>query len=152
MQKVPGVGFLTATALLTVAGRPSDFKNGRQFAAYLGLAPLQYTTCGKPRMLGITIRGNSSVRALLIHGSRAALRSVKKGGTPFGKDKLPPGSTNCWSDVATTELASYTPQKNVAAQATRQALRYILPEEDAKREAMRQKGRTCFRNTGQGLR
>jgi transposase len=84
LQKVPGIGYLTATALLTVAGRPADFKNGREFAAYLGLVPRQHSTGGKSRMFGITKRGDRTVRTLLIHGARAVLRSMKMGYTPLG--------------------------------------------------------------------
>ncbi len=91
LRNVPGVGFLTATALLTVAGRPADFKNGREFAAYLGLVPRQYSTGGKSRLLGITKHGNSTVRTLLVHGARAVLRSMKMGHSPFGD-----GRTTAW--------------------------------------------------------
>lgn len=84
LQDIPGVGFLTATILLTVAGRPKDFKNGREFAAFLGLVPRQHSTGGKQRMFGITKRGDSYVRTLLIHGARAVLRSIKMGRTPLG--------------------------------------------------------------------
>lgn len=87
LMEIPGVGFLTATILLTVGGRPSDFKNGREFAAFLGLVPRQHSTGGKPRMLGITKRGNSCARTLLIHGARAVLRSLKLGRIPLGQGK-----------------------------------------------------------------
>lgn len=59
LMKIPGVGVLTATILLTMAGAATDFKNGREFAAYLGLVPRQYSTGGKQRLLGITKRGDS---------------------------------------------------------------------------------------------
>lgn len=85
---MPGIGSLTATALLTVAGRPADFKNGREFAAYLGLVPRQYSTGGRSRLLGITKHGNSTVRTLLIHGVRAVLRSMKMGKTPFDDARI----------------------------------------------------------------
>jgi transposase len=87
LLQIPGVGFLTATILLTVAGRPNDFKNGREFAAFLGLVPRQYSTGGKQRLLGITKRGDSHVRTFLIHGARAVLRSMKMGRTPLGEGK-----------------------------------------------------------------
>jgi len=54
----------------------SAFKNGRQFAAWLGLVPRQHSTGGKERLLGISKRGDSSVRKLLIHGARVTLRWV----------------------------------------------------------------------------
>lgn len=84
LMKVPGVGLMTATILLTMAGATSDFKNGRQFAAYLGLVPRQYSTGGKQRLLGITKRGNSYARTLLIQGARAVLGAMKYGHTPLG--------------------------------------------------------------------
>jgi transposase len=54
----------------------SAFKNGRQFAAWLGLVPRQYSTGGQARLLGISKRGDSSLRKLLIHGARTTLRWV----------------------------------------------------------------------------
>ena len=85
LMQIPGVGFLTATLLLTVAGRPNDFKNGREFAAFLGLVPRQYSTGGKQGLLGITKRGDSHIRTFLIHGARAVLRSMKMGRAPLGQ-------------------------------------------------------------------
>jgi transposase len=87
LMRVPGVGIITATILLAEAGGINDFKNGRQFAAYLGLVPRQHSTGGKPRMLGISKRGDSYVRTLLIHGARSVLRSVAMGGSPFGNER-----------------------------------------------------------------
>jgi len=84
LMKVPGIGILTATILLTMAGSVTDFKNGREFAAYLGLVPRQYSTGGKQRLLGITKRGDSYARTLLIHGARAVLRAMKAGRAPLG--------------------------------------------------------------------
>lgn len=86
LMKMPGIGFLTATILLTVIGRAGDFKNGREFAAFLGLVPRQYSSGGKNKLLGISKRGDAHVRTFLIHGSRAVLRSMKKGRKPLGDD------------------------------------------------------------------
>ena len=74
---VPGIGAITATALLASAGDPKQFKNGRQFAAWLGLTPRQYTTGGKIRLGRITKKGDAYLRTLLIHGTRAVLATVK---------------------------------------------------------------------------
>jgi transposase len=71
---IPGIGPLTATALLAAVGDAGVFKNGRQFAAWLGLVPKQYSTGGQTRLLGISKRGDSYIRKLLIHGARATLR------------------------------------------------------------------------------
>lgn len=73
LMKVPGIGLLTATILLGVAGVASNFKNGREFAAYLGLVPRQNSTGGKTRLFGISKRGDCYTRTLLIHGARAVM-------------------------------------------------------------------------------
>ena len=82
LMQVPGIGLLTATILLSVAGVASNFKNGREFAAYLGLVPRQNSTGGKTKLLGISKRGNSYARTLLVHGARAVLYSLITGRTP----------------------------------------------------------------------
>jgi transposase len=76
LMTVPGVGAMTATALLASVGDPRQFKNGRQFAAWLGLTPRQYTTGGKTRLGRITKKGDAYLRTLLIHGTRAVLSTV----------------------------------------------------------------------------
>lgn len=82
---IPGVGVLTALALTVVSGNPKEFKNGRQFAAFLGLVPRQVSTGGKTKLLGITKRGNVAVRTLLVHGARSVIRAVvlKKKQDPY---------------------------------------------------------------------
>jgi transposase len=76
LRTVPGIGPLTATALVAAVSDASHFKNGRQFAAWLGLVPGQHSTGGKARLLGISKRGDGYVRKLLVHGARATLRWV----------------------------------------------------------------------------
>jgi len=76
LMTIPGIGPLTATALVAAVSDASAFKNGRQFAAWLGLVPRQYSTGGKERLLGISKRGDSYLRKLLIHGARATIRWV----------------------------------------------------------------------------
>ncbi len=71
--KVEGIGPVTATALVAAVGDPSCFRNGRQFAAWLGLVPRQKSSGGKARLLGISKRGDRYLRTLLIHGARAVL-------------------------------------------------------------------------------
>src|SRR5689334_19956414 len=77
LMTIPGIGPITATALVAAVGNVGVFKNGRQFAAWLGLVPKQHSTGGQTRLLGISKRGDSYVRKLLIHGARATLRWVK---------------------------------------------------------------------------
>ncbi len=74
LMTIPGIGPLTATALIAAVSDVEMFKNGRQFAAWLGLVPRQHSTGGETRLLGISKRGDSYVRKLLIHGARATLR------------------------------------------------------------------------------
>jgi transposase len=71
--QIEGVGPITATALVAAIGDKSCFKNGRQFAAWLGLVPKQHSSGGKARLLGISKRGDRYLRTLLIHGARAVL-------------------------------------------------------------------------------
>jgi transposase len=75
--KLPGIGALTATAVIALIGNISVFKNGRELAAYLGLVPKQASSGGKSKLLGISKRGDRYVRCLLIHGARAALYNAK---------------------------------------------------------------------------
>lgn len=78
LQAVPGIGPLTASALVASIGNASSFKNGRQLAAWLGLVPRQASSGGKQRLLGISKRGDTYLRTLLIHGARSVLLSLKR--------------------------------------------------------------------------
>jgi len=71
---IPGIGLLTATALIAAIGDVSVFKNGRELAAWLGLVPRQHSTGGKQTLMGISKRGDSYLRTLLIHGGRSVTR------------------------------------------------------------------------------
>ena len=73
LATIPGVGPLLATAIIASVSEPQRFKNGRQFAAYLGLVPRQHTTGGKPKLLGISKAGNRYLRMLLVHGARSII-------------------------------------------------------------------------------
>src|SRR5215831_4277240 len=76
LMTIPGIGPLTATALVAAVSNASAFKNGRQFAAWIGLVPRQHSTGGKPRLLGMSKRGDVYLRKLFVHGARATLRWV----------------------------------------------------------------------------
>jgi transposase len=76
LQTIPGIGPVTATALIAAIGDVTQFKNGRQLAAWLGLVPREHSTGGKPRLLGISKRGDVYLRKLLVHGARATLRWI----------------------------------------------------------------------------
>jgi transposase len=71
---VPGIGIITATALLASVADATDFKTGRDLSANLGLVPREHSSGGKQRLYGITKRGDRYLRTLLIHGARSALR------------------------------------------------------------------------------
>ena len=76
LMQVPGVGPVTATALVATVGNAHTFKNGRQLAAWLGLVPRQHSSGGRRRLGRITKRGDVYLRTLLIHGARAVLRHL----------------------------------------------------------------------------
>ena len=78
--QVPGVGPITASALVATVGNAHDFANARQLAAWLGLVPKQHSTGGKAVLLGISKRGDSYLRTLLIHGARAAILAARRRG------------------------------------------------------------------------
>jgi transposase len=74
-----------STALIAAVGKAETFEHGRDLAAWLGLVPRQSTTGGKPRLMGISKRGNKYLRKLLIHGARAALPYVAEKDTALGR-------------------------------------------------------------------
>lgn len=78
VQELYGVGPLTASAILASVGSAHEFDNGRQFAAWLGLVPRQYSTGGKTRLGHITRRGDPYLRTLLIMGARAVLQAASR--------------------------------------------------------------------------
>ncbi len=78
VEKVPGIGPLTATALVASVGDARNFANGRQLAAWLGLVPKQHSTGGKAKLLGISKRGDSYLRTLFIHGGRSVVKQAER--------------------------------------------------------------------------
>ena len=90
LEKIPGIGPITASALVATIGDAKNFENGRQLAAWMGLVPAQSTSGGKTNLLGISKRGDTYLRTLLIHGARSAVRAFKSGqtGNPWLKKLL----------------------------------------------------------------
>jgi transposase len=86
LQQIPGIGPMTATAIISAIGNGKQFKCGRDLAAWLGLTPRQHSSGGKERLLGISKRGDAYLRTLLIHGARAVLRV----------SETKNDSLNCW--------------------------------------------------------
>lgn len=80
IEAIPGVGLLTATAAVATMGDPKAFRSGREFAAWLGLVPAQVGTGGRTKLLGISKRGDTYLRTLLIHGARSVLKCSKDPG------------------------------------------------------------------------
>ena len=85
LTTIPGVGPTIASALIAAVGKGETFEHGRDLAAWLGLVPRQFTTGGRPKLLGISKRGNKYLRRQLIHGARAALPYVAERDTPLGR-------------------------------------------------------------------
>ncbi len=78
LAEIPGIGPITASALVASIGDAKAFEDGRQFAAWLGLVPRQHSTGGKQTLLGISKRGDCYLRTLLIHGARAVIRVTER--------------------------------------------------------------------------
>ena len=85
LEKIPGIGPLAASAVVASIADARSFKNGRQVAAWLGLVPKQDSSGGKPKLLGMSKRGDTYLRTLLIHGARSAIVAAQR-----------KGSTNAW--------------------------------------------------------
>lgn len=80
IAEIPGIGVLTATALVATLGDAGTFRSGREFAAFIGLVPRQSGTGGVVRLGAISKRGDPYLRTLLIHGARAVAFSAKDKG------------------------------------------------------------------------
>jgi transposase len=85
LQTVPGIGYLSATALYGAVGDAKHYRNGRQLAAWMGLVPRQSSSGGKQRLLGITKRGDKYLRKLLVHGARSITTRAER--TPRPRDR-----------------------------------------------------------------
>jgi transposase len=83
LMQIRGIGATTALAIVATVGNAREFKNGRQFAAWIGLVPSQYSTGGKPRLGHISKRGDAYLRNLLVQGARSVLQSA-----PMHQDRL----------------------------------------------------------------
>ena len=78
LAEIPGIGPITASALVASIGDAKAFDDGRQLAAWLGIVPRQHSTGGKQTLLGISKRGDTYLRTLLIHGARAVIRIAER--------------------------------------------------------------------------
>lgn len=78
LAKLPGIGPITASALVATVGDANSFQNARQMAAWLGLVPRQHCSGGRSMLLGISKRGDVYLRTLLIHGARSVLYAAQR--------------------------------------------------------------------------
>jgi transposase len=85
LRQIPGFGPLVSTATVAAIGNGAAFRRGRDFAAWVGVVPRQYSTGGKPKLFGISKRGNVYLRRMLIHGARAVLLRIKYNTGGFGQ-------------------------------------------------------------------
>ena len=138
LMTVPGVGVLTATVLLAFVGDPTRFKNGRQFAAFLGLVPRQHSSGGKNVLLGISKRGDTYLRTLLIHGGRAMVRSVMK----LTVSKTEPKGRNAWI-LSLYERRGYNRTAVAVANKNARILWVLLTHEDTLYSAADSKARVA---------
>jgi transposase len=83
VAEIPGVGLMTATAIVASMGSPAAFGSAREFAAWIGLVPRQTGTGGRVRQLGISKRGDAYLRTLLIHGARSVVASERSTKWPW---------------------------------------------------------------------
>jgi len=83
--KIPGIGELTATAIVAAVPDPKEFRNGRHMSAWLGLVPRQSSSGDKQVLLGISKRGDRYLRTLLIHGARAVLSHCKDADNDYNR-------------------------------------------------------------------
>src|SRR3982074_3611192 len=78
LVKIPGIGPVTATAVIAAIGNGAAFRKGRDFAAWMGVVPREYSTGGKQKLLGISKRGNRYLRKLFVQCARAVLQQKTK--------------------------------------------------------------------------
>lgn len=89
LREIPGIGLITATALIAAVGNAANFTSGRQLSAWLGLVPRQHSSGGKEILLGISKRGDTYLRNLLIHGARAVFNArVSRSKIPSGEEPI----------------------------------------------------------------
>lgn len=84
LMTIPGVGPIAATAITALVAAAEGFRTGRDFAAWLGLTPLQKSTVGKQKLGAISKRGERTIRRLLILGASAVIRQACLRGAPTG--------------------------------------------------------------------
>jgi len=84
LEAIPDIGPITASAIVATVGNATEFKNDKQLSAWFGLVPKQRSSGLKQKLLGISKRGDTYLRTLLVHGARVVIR--------FAKNKVEPES------------------------------------------------------------
>ena len=105
LVQIPGIGPITASALIASIGDAKHFKSGRQLVAWLGLVPKQHSSGGKPLLLCISKRGDTYLRTLLIHGARTVIQRVRHK-ADFGESWLARLIERCRTNVAAVALVN----------------------------------------------
>lgn len=112
LEKVPGIGPLTASAFAATVGDAKNFDSGRQLAAWLGLVPRQHSSGGKQNLLGMSKRGDAYLRTLLIHGARSVIyRATQRANPDEWAFKV---TTRRNKNVAAVALANKTASPDVS--------------------------------------
>ena len=122
LLKVPGIGPVTATAVVSAIGNGAAFRKGREFAAWMGVVPREYSTGGKQKLLGISKRGNRYLRKLFVQCARAVLQQKTKQ-TPGLKAWLEKITSHTHRHVAAVALANKLARMAWAVLATGEAYR-----------------------------
>lgn len=120
LETIPGIGFITATALAATVGDARAFRSGRQFAAWLGLVPKQHSSGGKERMGGISKMGDRYLRHLLVVGATAVIRYTRRKAT----------SVSIWADRLLERKPARLVSVAVANKMARIAWAVMAREED----------------------
>jgi transposase len=126
LMQIPGIGPVTATAVISAIGNGAAFRKGREFAAWTGLVPREHSTGGKQKLLGISKRGNRYLRKLFVQCARAVLQQKTKQ-TPGLKVWLEKMTSHTHRHVAAVALANKLARMAWAVLATGEAYRAPLP-------------------------
>jgi transposase len=125
-MQIPGIGPVTATAVISAIGNGAAFRKGREFAAWTGLVPREHSTGGKQKLLGISKRGNRYLRKLFVQCARAVLQRKTKQ-APGLKVWLEKITSRTHRHVAAVALANKLARMAWAVLATGEAYRAPLP-------------------------
>ena len=125
LVKIPGLGPVTATAVIAAIGNGAAFRKGREFAAWMGVVPREHSTGGKQKLLGIGKRGNRYLRKLFVQCARAVLQQKAKQ-TPGLRAWLEELTSRTHRNVAAVALANKLARMAWAVLATGQAYRAPL--------------------------